>query len=221
MSEKRDLNEEGIKKMPYHGVPLYEPEFLAMIELEELLGKPIPQYIDDKEHDDDYNDEFYCDEEGDYFHDIVRFGFYEKNGHIIKLVINKRKLEYLPESIGMCNKLTTLSLGENRLTFLPHTIGNLKNLMFLEVHGNNIKVLPSTMGDLENLEILWLSQNKLRDLPEDFKKLSNLDEISIIGNPKPFNLARTLPTKVLNILQEIGCSILDDEGITASDKVEM
>lgn len=212
IQEKEISNDEMLE---YNGIHLYRDECIAMIELERIIGEKIPLF----EEEEDDKDLYFYEEGCFYFHDICRFGYVESDGHVIKLGISKKWMEYVPESIGYLKELIVLSLSEIKLKFLPKTIGKLENLKLLEICQNDLKELPEEIGNLVKLEDLWIMDNKLESLPDSLIYLKKLGNISLIGNPPPFNLGRTLPNNIKKILAQIKCTITDIEGIEFFDDI--
>jgi len=200
--------EEEQKTYDYNGIPLNRDDYIAMMELEKMIGEPIPLYKEDPQF---YYSYFY-EEDGCFFHDICQFGFVPHNGHVIKLSLNCKNIEYIPESIGNLSQLIYLSLSHNFIRFLPTSIGKLSKLRFLEICFTELTQLPEEIGNLECLENLWIMDNNLNDLPDSIVKLKNLEYISILGNPPPFNMVKTLPKRIKKNLKMMDCIITGDDG---------
>ncbi|MFN8844015.1 MAG: leucine-rich repeat domain-containing protein [Chryseotalea sp.] len=102
-------------------------------------------------------------------------------------------LSFLPDSIGLLQKLTVFKFNGGNLKILPNSIANLKNLEILELSDQNIITLPSTIGKLQKLKKLSLYWNtSLTHLPVSFSKLTQLQNLSI-AYCSALNLERTLP----------------------------
>ena len=69
----------------------------------------------------------------------------------------KRRIPYLPESIGNLTNLTRLDLSLNGLTSLPESIGNLTNLTDLMLNGNTLpqSEIERVQRLLPNCEVMF------------------------------------------------------------------
>ncbi|MHA1869402.1 MAG: leucine-rich repeat domain-containing protein [Promethearchaeota archaeon] len=114
--------------------------------------------------------------------EIEDYGYSSHNGKIIKLVINNKKIKFLPNYIDAFNNLTYLYLGRNKLSSLPESIGYLKNLQKLWINNNKLSSLPESIGQLTNLKELWIYNNQLSSLPESIGDLTNLKELYLQEN---------------------------------------
>ncbi|MBD3354171.1 MAG: TIR domain-containing protein [Candidatus Lokiarchaeota archaeon] len=85
----------------YHGIKLSPAECTAMMELESLVGKKIPN-VSRVKYD--------------------TFGFAASDSHIKQLGLYPKGLSSLPDTIGSLTSLTELNLGNNNLSSLPGTI---------------------------------------------------------------------------------------------------
>ena len=176
----------------YHGDPLLRYEYEALMELEQILGEPLPKI-----------------EEVD-----LNFGYVSENFRVLELGIYKKQVEKLPESIGKLKQLKILDLGYNKLVKLPKELRNLVgitrlNLMFnlfteiplmirkmvtlkeLEFQGNNLTELPSWINKLTFMTGMDFGHNKLEVLHENIgnhPKLLYLD----LWNNKLSNLPNTI-----------------------------
>ena len=200
----------------YQGVPLAAWEHTFMKELEEIIGESIPRYEEDPELRSCYDYE----DKNCYFHDLCDFGFVAYEGNLKKLSIIDKRIEFLPQSIGNLSELVSLHLSRNSLKSLPGSIGKLENLKFLSVCYNDLTSLPEEIGQLHSLENIWVMFDKLKDFPESLGNLEQFFHISIIGNPKPFNLAKNLPDHIKKILKNADCSIQDRRGCLHSSYLD-
>ncbi|MBD3185731.1 hypothetical protein GF325_02790, partial [Candidatus Bathyarchaeota archaeon] len=147
----------------YQGVELLAIEQEAMLELERMVGEPIPVIGEVK-----WN----------------TFGFTAESGHVIQLGIFNQELTSLSESIGNLTSLTYLYLGSNKLSSLPDTIGNLTLLKELSLYSNELTSLPDTIGNLSSLTYLNLEANQyqLTSLPERIGDLKSLTYLNLWQN---------------------------------------
>ncbi|KAJ7315645.1 GTP-binding protein of the rab [Desmophyllum pertusum] len=120
------------------------------------------------------------------------------------LVLAKRKLLRVPDTVTELTEvkildlshnnltaipkpltnLTTLILSHNRLAQLPEIVVELINLIRLHVDSNQLYLLPTSIKQLKKLQVLDLSNNKLKILCiEDISSLKHLEELYVGGNP--------------------------------------
>jgi len=142
------------------------------------------------------------------------------------------RLEALPQEIGKCKKLKTLSCAHNFLKRLPSQLGDLGNsllaldcsynllkrlpsklvyctkLKSLECNHNGIIELPHDIGLLAELEELHVENNKLSQLPLSVAQLAHLRSISFHSNPL-LNIPTDFPEHVSNV-QDYLRSLQDD-----------
>jgi len=111
-----------------------------------------------------------------------------------ELYLGGNKLRTLPESFGQLTKLEDLRLGYNKLTSLPESIGRLTNLVELGFENNELTSLPESIGKLTNLTELYLDRNKLTQLPESFGNLTKLDVLKL-----GYNKLTSLPESFKNL----------------------
>ncbi|MBD3354181.1 MAG: hypothetical protein GF364_22050 [Candidatus Lokiarchaeota archaeon] len=137
------------KSKNYNNADLIESEYIAMKDLESVVGEPIPlvQTI---------NWEI--------------FGFVASDNHVTRLGLYNRGLNALPDTICSLSSLKGLWLGDNNLNTLPEQIGDLKSLKILNLSGNNLKVFPDSILSLISLEQVWLGGIKISSLPNIAKK---------------------------------------------------
>ncbi len=146
----------------YQGVPLVDLELQVMLELEKMLGRPIPLAPITHWH---------------------TFGFEARPPHVIKLAIHNQGLTELPDSIAKLEYLEDLYVGHNKLTTLPEVIGNLRHLRTLALDHNALTAVPDHLGQLQKLHTLDLSSNQLRTLPIAFYTMKSLRTVDLGGNP--------------------------------------
>lgn len=126
-----------------------------------------------------------------------------KDGEISVLVIQKKKLSRIPESIFLLEKLKILDLSSNNIGKLPETINNLKNLHELRITKNKLQKLPSSLGDITSLKIIDVSYNRITVLPASIGNLKSLRYMNVA-----FNSLVTIPDTIVNLdlLEEIDLS---------------
>ncbi|MHA1727740.1 MAG: leucine-rich repeat domain-containing protein, partial [Promethearchaeota archaeon] len=110
------------------------------------------------------------------------FGFIYFQKHVVSIVLPRKGLTALPESIGNLTSLRNLDLEGNELTALPESIGNLTSLKDLDLGGNKLTALPESIGNLTSLRDLDLGGNKLTALPESIGNLTSLRNLDLEGN---------------------------------------
>jgi Leucine-rich repeat (LRR) protein len=155
----------------YHGVPLIEEEYDALIELEQQVGE-IPKWEGDFTR-------------GDYpllNIKTLKFSYVLLGNHVIMLNLCDKDLNYLPESISQLKFLQTLDLRNNNLTELPESIGKLEFLEELILHDNALKSIPESIGNLKNLGLLHLDNNNLTTLPDSICNLKTWAPIGLTNN---------------------------------------
>ncbi len=133
----------------------------CLIELEKIIGKPIPQIEEIK-------------------WDI--FGYKVEGDNIVGLFLFNQGLRTLPESISNLSNLTYLGLRKNNFLTLPESLWDLKSLESLVLLDNQLVTLSESIGNLTSLQYLGLSNNKLTNLPESIKKLTSLERLLVSGN---------------------------------------
>lgn len=106
----------------------------------------------------------------------------DNSGSVEKLVLHRKSIDSLPQTIGNLKNLKYLVLDGNNLKTLPEEIGNLQDLQYLSVKFNKISSLPKSIGNLTKLRELNLSHNKLTEIPESIGNLKNLRYLTIGKN---------------------------------------
>ena len=101
---------------------------------------------------------------------------------ILKVHLDKRDLEYIPDKIFEFTNLQVLNLSSNLIKEIPKNIGNLKNLQELYLDRNSITELPEEIGNLKKLKKIIISNNKITKLPDNFYNLENLEIFNISCN---------------------------------------
>ncbi|OLS18799.1 MAG: hypothetical protein HeimC3_48630 [Candidatus Heimdallarchaeota archaeon LC_3] len=100
----------------YQDAKLVPEEVAILEELEKILGEPIPNRKSS---------------------DNLKFGFVAKKKHVLSLGLSNKKLNSLPQSIGILSELTELFLSNNNIQELPESITTLRNLLKLDLWKNN------------------------------------------------------------------------------------
>jgi Leucine-rich repeat (LRR) protein len=157
----------------YQGQIITFEEKEVLIELERLIGEPIPAIE---------------------FINTFSFGFRTKNETVVSLGLSKKDLTELPSSIRYLSSLQDIRLFHNQLKTLPDSFGDLKSLRFLNLVKNEVITLPDSFIRLESLQILYLNQNRLITLPEFFDSLKSLQRLNLRDNQ-----LKTLPSSFSNL----------------------
>jgi Leucine-rich repeat (LRR) protein len=134
----------------YQGVNLDDPEQAFMVELEKLVGKPIPFMT-----------------KINYTADL---GFSGSNRHISHLLIKNQGISQLPADIDRLSLLEVLHLNSNKLTNFPKGIEKLTNLQYLELGYNQITKLPSSIIKLKIKTYFGVLNNPLSPMTKSVKK---------------------------------------------------
>jgi Leucine-rich repeat (LRR) protein len=99
-------------------------------------------------------------------------------------ILNCKRLNYLPESIGNLINLKELHCHNNHLQQLPETIGNLINLRYLDCCKNQLQELPKSIGNLINLQYFNCEDNNLTMVPDIRNcKALHIESFGYEGNP--------------------------------------
>ena len=99
------------------------------------------------------------------------------------LDLSQNALEDLPGSISNLSKLRKLTLRDNRFRRLPESICRLANLQFLDVSGNALERLPDSIGELSTLVLFNAARNKIGELPPSLGRIKKLMSLSLAENP--------------------------------------
>ncbi len=105
----------------YQKISLRLSNYIAIKDIEKLLGRPIPLYKND---------------EGD------ELWFTSSDGYVIDLDLRKGNLKTLPESFGYLKELKALNLVGNDIEYLPLSFSKLKSLTYLNLATNFSISLP-------------------------------------------------------------------------------
>jgi hypothetical protein len=76
-----------------------------------------------------------------------------------------------------------LILTDNQIEFIPKSLGNCNRLQKLAIAGNKIKELPVEMANCKNLELIRISANLLTNFPSWLLQLPKLSWLAFAGNP--------------------------------------
>lgn len=130
-------------------------------------------------------------------------------------MLDNNNLNHLPDSIGLCKRLASLSVAHNKLLELPDSICELSSLSTLTLTGeycnsnnNPTKTidLDADTGYYKNLDktgeikqTFFLlfdlpTDNKIEVLPADVYRLTGLQKINMASNPiknPPMSIAET------------------------------
>jgi len=135
-------------------------DWKVLYELENIIGKPIPQIERVKRNS---------------------LGFALHGDNIIGLGLFNC-LSTFPDSITCLKSLKELYLVGNELTTLPESIGNLKALQTLDLGSNSLRILPESLSKLKSLQRLILKGNKVYIFPEPITRLKKLKELDLTSN---------------------------------------
>lgn len=153
---EKKIAERKTRTLLYHKTPLHAKDHEAMTVFEDETGiKVAPVEAVDQN----------------------TFGFATRDNHVVELGLYKRKLEALPESLGMLADLRALHARHNRLEHVPPELGQLSRLVVLNLNNNAITQIPKAFEGLAALHELHLFQNRLRELPSCLGALDALDTL--------------------------------------------
>ncbi|CAH8468422.1 unnamed protein product [Schistosoma rodhaini] len=75
-----------------------------------------------------------------------------------------RRLESLPEGLGLCTNLCTLKVSKNKLSSLPKTLSKLESLKYLDLSDNDFNHFPLVVCSIPRLRVLLYDQTEGRPL---------------------------------------------------------
>lgn len=150
-----------IKKVPYHGVELYQADFSALTALEKEFGQPIPLLTEGNDNG---------------------FGYQMDSGRVTGLYLSNRNLTQIPFDVFLITGLKRLNLSHNKLSEIPSEIGRIRYLTFLDVSNNQIENISEKIGTLMNLTELNLSQNMLVHFPNQYRKFTLIKKLNLSYN---------------------------------------
>ncbi|MFQ5979214.1 MAG: leucine-rich repeat domain-containing protein [Candidatus Heimdallarchaeota archaeon] len=125
--------------------------------------------------------------------------FLQHSSFIQDLTLRNKAFQQLPMDIRNHLRLESLDFAWNKLNCLPGTISLLEKLKQLILYKNDLTELPEELGHLSNLEILDVSDNELAALPDKLTQLTKLQYLAVSGNhlvalPKESGPLKTLQT---------------------------
>jgi Leucine-rich repeat (LRR) protein len=150
-----------IKKLEYHGVELFQVDFMALTALEQTLGKPLPLFEQNS---------------GD------MFGYQVEDGRVTGLALNRLSLTELPKDLFSLTGLKRLSAAENEITIIPAEIGRLRYLTHINLSQNKLQNVSEKLGTLVHLNTLNLNINHLKELPDSVRKLNEVERLDLSYN---------------------------------------
>lgn len=129
--------------------------------------------------------------------------FFECMLEIEALHLNNNKLEEIPSSIVLLQKLQLLNLSKNQLEHVPTFLEKLKALKHLYLSRNKLSSLPESLMNLEALEELDLSYNKkIKLIPDFLTKMDTLKRLDLTNNgykKLPENLDQLTQVQLINL----------------------
>jgi len=131
-------------------------------------------------------------------------------------LVNKRKMDSLPEKIFQLTNLRELTVKGCKLQVLNRRISEFKKLIYLNVGSNRLVRLPETIGDMQELKGLVISKNKIYELPESIGKLTKLEIIDAWDNP-----LYVLPSSITNLVETLKIFDLRQVAIRQSELDQM
>ena len=131
-------------------------------------------------------------------------------------LVNKRKMDSLPEKIFLLTNLRELTVKGCKLQVLNRRISELHKLIYLNVSSNRLVRLPETIGDMQELKGLVISRNKIYELPESIGKMTKLEIIDAWDNP-----LYVLPASITNLAETLKIFDLRQVAIRQSELDQM
>lgn len=131
-------------------------------------------------------------------------------------LVNKRKMDSLPEKIFQLTNLRELTVKGCKLQVLNRRISEFKKLVYLNVGSNRLVRLPETIGDMQELKGLVISRNKIYELPESIGKMSKLEIIDAWDNP-----LYVLPASITNLAETLKIFDLRQVAVRESELEQM
>lgn len=131
-------------------------------------------------------------------------------------LVNKRKMDSLPEKIFQLKNLRELTVKGCKLQVLNQRISELDKLIYLNVGSNRLVRLPESIGDMKELKGLVISRNKIYELPESIGKMTKLEIIDAWDNP-----LYVLPASITNLVETLKIFDLRQVAIRESELEQM
>lgn len=94
-----------------------------------------------------------------------------------------KKIENLPDDIGVLQDLEELTINYTEISTLPDGLFDLKSLKKLDLKRNKLISMSNRINQLEELEYLDVCVNNLTCVPDSLNKLKKLKEIVVFDNP--------------------------------------
>ncbi|XP_071817867.1 uncharacterized protein [Apostichopus japonicus] len=100
----------------------------------------------------------------------------------LRLDLNYRNLQKLPEDVLKLKDLQWLNLNVNRLRELPFELQYLKSLKWLYLESNSFDSFPLVLCQLRELFRLYLASNNLNRIPSQINQMINLRFLDLSDN---------------------------------------
>lgn len=155
------------------------------------------------------------DDEGIVYKSIEEALLHADKAYRLKLV-NKRKMDSLPEKIFQLKNLRELTVKGCKLEVLNRRICELDKLIYLNVGSNRLVRLPESIGDMKELKGLVISRNKIYELPESIGKMKKLEIIDAWDNP-----LYVLPASITQLAETLKIFDLRQVAIRSSELEQM
>lgn len=155
------------------------------------------------------------DDDGTVYKSIEEALLHADKAYRLKLV-NKRKMDSLPEKIFLLKNLRELTVRGCKLEVLNQRISELDKLIYLNVGCNRLVRLPESIGDMKELKGLVISRNKIYELPESIGKMSKLEIIDAWDNP-----LYVLPASITQLAETLKIFDLRQVAIRSSELEQM
>ncbi|KAL8560611.1 hypothetical protein ACOMHN_062576 [Nucella lapillus] len=126
------------------------------------------------------------------------------------LDLSTNQLTALPEEVGLCAQMETLSVVTNRLSCLPDSLANCKRLGRLDISHNHFTKFPEVITKLTELRRLYAQNLQLTRLPEGVGELRKLRKLYLNGNcfvALPASLSRLQSLQDLSLSGVPWCKI--------------
>ncbi|XP_050108229.1 disease resistance protein RPV1-like [Malus sylvestris] len=131
-----------------------------------------------------------------------------KMSSLTTLVADETAITEVPSSIGLLEKLESLSLRNMRSSLkLPPSLMGMHALRELDLSGGNLKEIPNDISSLSSLVSLLLDRNGFHSLPS-FSSLSRLQRLSLNGCEDLVEITDDLPPN-LSLLSMNDCTALE------------